>query len=409
MANDFPDPPGFINAHGDNIVIPQGQTHQNQQRPNNNRQRQPTLIEFFQPIVGNTTHGYFAHPVQANNFEIKTICSTVKLGNMTEDEVWLRLFPFSLRDKARVWIQSLSRVGINTWQDLAKAFLNKYFLMAKTAKLTMLYQKMDGESLYDAWERSTIDATIGGSLMRKTTNAAFELLNELAMNNCSWPIERARAPLQRGVMVVSLDPAMETLKSKNEALQAQVDFLTREAATTNISNAVTIHSNYEVCGDYGHVASDCYVTGHDFSEQVNYVEGQRLDKDPYFNTYNPVWRNHPNFSWKDNGGNAKAQVSSNFQGGPRPQQYQGNFNNHEETRQTFKNYAATIHRLDLQNAQMAKALLIRNQGGLLSTTEANPREQVKEITLRSSKVLPEPHEEKVVLEEEKEQCEVGTT
>ncbi|XP_050229166.1 uncharacterized protein LOC126678307 [Mercurialis annua] len=54
---------------------------------------------------------------------------------------------------------------------------------------------------------------------------------------------------------------------------------------------------------------------------------------------------------------------------------------------------------------MAIALQIRNQGGLPFTTEANPREQVKAITLRSSKVLPEAHAEKVILEEENEQCE----
>ncbi|XP_055960119.1 uncharacterized protein LOC130014965 [Mercurialis annua] len=78
-----------------------------------------------------------------------------------------------------------------------------------------------------------------------------------------------------------------------------------------------------------------------------------------------------------------------------------------EMQQTLRNHDATIHNLELQNQQMAQALQTQNQRGLPSTTEAHPREQVKAITLRSSKVLPEPPAEKVVVETEKEQCEGG--
>ena len=34
-------------------------------------------------------------------------------------------------------------------------------------------------------------------------------------------------------------------------------------------------------------------------EQVNALHGASIPgNDPFFNTYNPGWRNHPNFSWK---------------------------------------------------------------------------------------------------------------
>ena len=35
------------------------------------------------------------------------IADTVKMNGVTEDVIKLRLFPFSLRDKARGWLQSL--------------------------------------------------------------------------------------------------------------------------------------------------------------------------------------------------------------------------------------------------------------------------------------------------------------
>ena len=34
--------------------------------------------------------------------------------------------------------------------------------------------------------------------------------------------------------------------------------------------------------------------------QANYVSNFQRQNNPYSNTYNPGWRNHPNFSWSNN-------------------------------------------------------------------------------------------------------------
>ncbi|XP_050222260.1 uncharacterized protein LOC126672353 [Mercurialis annua] len=56
---------------------------------------------------------------------------------------------------------------------------------------------------------------------------------------------------------------------------------------------------------------------------------------------------------------------------------------------------------------MAKALQSRNQGGLPSTTEENPREHLKDIELRSGKALDDSYAGRATFEAEKEQCEGG--
>ena len=75
---------------------------------------------------------------------------------MIDDAIRLRLFHFSLRDKAKVWLNSLPLGIITTWEELAQKFLAKYFPLAKTSKLrndiTMFIQ-FEGEALYEAWER----------------------------------------------------------------------------------------------------------------------------------------------------------------------------------------------------------------------------------------------------------------
>ena len=35
-------------------------------------------------------------------------------------------------------------------------------------------------------------------------------------------------------------------------------------------------------------------------------QGRQVKNDPFSNTYNPGWRNHPNFSWRDQGANRQA-------------------------------------------------------------------------------------------------------
>jgi hypothetical protein len=56
-----------------------------------------------------------------------------------------------------------------------------------------------------------------------------------------------------------------------------------------------------------------------------------------------------------------------------------------ETNTNLQNQAASIQNLEVQVGQLANMLTGRQQGNLPSTTEINPKEQCKAITLRSGK------------------------
>ena len=47
----------------------------------------------------------------------------------------MRLFPFSLRDKTKGWLQSLQPGSIGSWEELAQKFLTKFFPLSKTSQL----------------------------------------------------------------------------------------------------------------------------------------------------------------------------------------------------------------------------------------------------------------------------------
>jgi len=154
------------------------------------------------------------------------------------------LFPFSLKDRAKEWLNFVPTSSITTWNDLAQNFLSKYFLSAKMAKLRndiTTFSQFGNESLYDSWERfkellmkcpyhglpismqvqifysginqssrSMLDATPGDTFMRKTPEEAYELLEEMVANNYQWDNERAN---KKGVGIYNVDSICKGLLS----------------------------------------------------------------------------------------------------------------------------------------------------------------------------------------------------
>uniref|UniRef100_A0A803NF69 Retrotransposon gag domain-containing protein n=1 Tax=Chenopodium quinoa TaxID=63459 RepID=A0A803NF69_CHEQI len=59
----------------------------------------------------------------------------MKLNGVTDDAIRLRLFPFSLRDKAKEWLRDEGTGSFDTWDKLVKAFLVKFLGNEKTARL----------------------------------------------------------------------------------------------------------------------------------------------------------------------------------------------------------------------------------------------------------------------------------
>ena len=279
----------------------------------------------------------------------------------------------------------------------------------------MSFAQYDKEPLYEAWERfkdllrkcphhelptwiqvqtfynglsqtsrKLVDAAAGGALMTKTATEAFELLETMASNNYQWPSER-----------MNLKPAGVLEVDAMALLTAQISNLTKKVDSLSV-NAINTSTNFgcEFCAG-PHPSSECTI-GNPFAsaEQVNQVgEINRQRNNPYSNTYNPGWRNHPNFSWSN---------TQNVQRPPPGFPAQEKKINLEdvltqltmsttqfmtETRTQFQNQQASIQNLEVQVGQLANVISGRNHGVFPSQPEVNPKnqEQAKAITLCNGK------------------------
>jgi hypothetical protein len=58
-----------------------------------------------------------------------------KCNDIDGDIIKLKLFPFSLRGRAKDWLLSLPRNSINSWVKCKDAFIRKYYPPAKIIAL----------------------------------------------------------------------------------------------------------------------------------------------------------------------------------------------------------------------------------------------------------------------------------
>ena len=59
------------------------------------------------------------------------LCDMQKKKDLDNDIVKFKLFPFSLRDRAKAWFSSLPKNSIDSWNKCKDAFISKYFPPAK--------------------------------------------------------------------------------------------------------------------------------------------------------------------------------------------------------------------------------------------------------------------------------------
>ena len=88
--------------------------------------------------------------------EFLQICDTVKTNGVDPEFYRLMLFPFAVRDRARIWLDSQPKESLNSWEKLVSAFLAKFFPPQKLSKLRVkvqTFRQKEGEFLYEAWER----------------------------------------------------------------------------------------------------------------------------------------------------------------------------------------------------------------------------------------------------------------
>ena len=180
------------------------------------------------------------------------MANTVKLNGVRPEVIKLHLFPFSLRDIAATWYESLPYGSVDTWEELVEAFLGRFFLPSLTTKRRreiIMFQQGEDESLYTTQERykrllkrcpvksidlktqmdivyyslkdtskGIIDASCCGAFKRKSVEEARDLIADLAKCNMKAPSDFTRSYSKvKWSGVIELNK-MTTMEAKLDAI-----------------------------------------------------------------------------------------------------------------------------------------------------------------------------------------------
>ena len=82
------------------------------------------------------------------------IANSVIFNGVKPEVIQLQLFPFSLRDMAITWFNSLPQESVNTWEELMRAYFNKFLfplLQSKQGKEIINSNHEGDEGRHIAW------------------------------------------------------------------------------------------------------------------------------------------------------------------------------------------------------------------------------------------------------------------
>ncbi|KAK8685973.1 hypothetical protein V6N13_125001 [Hibiscus sabdariffa] len=286
-----------------------------------------TILEFeaehfeLKPVLFNmlNTLGQFGgSPAENARQHLKSfleICNSFKIYGVSNDVLKLKLFPYSLTDKAKAWLNNLPPGSLRSWTDLCRSFLGKFSYSNMTDHLRnqiTSFRQEDDEAMHEAWERyrdlfrrcpmhglpewtqvsifynsvntptrMMLDASANGTLLDKPPRESLEILDKLAQNDYQHPTSR-KGTTRRGTS--QLDSS-DTILAQISALTNMVKNMQRQSNTQEVK---ALDAFCELCGN-NHDTSECGQAAETGCYVGNYNK----------NTYNPAWRNHPNFSWKN--------------------------------------------------------------------------------------------------------------
>ena len=82
-----------------------------------------------------TFHGLAGEDPDKHLKKLHVVCMSMKPMGVTEDQIRLRAFLFSLKDSTKDWLYYLPFGSIKTWNEMKKLFLEKYLPASRVANI----------------------------------------------------------------------------------------------------------------------------------------------------------------------------------------------------------------------------------------------------------------------------------
>ena len=280
-----------------------------------------------------TYHGMENENPYTHLRDFEEVCTTFKEGMIDMDLLKLKAFPLTLKDKAKIWLNSLRPRTIRNWAELQAEFLKNFFSAHKTNNLKRkiyTFAAHDGEKFYQCWERfmettgacphhgfdtwmlvnhfydgmsppmkQLVETMCGGNFLSKHPDEAIDFLNYIAETSKAWDEPRPRE--DEGPRYPSYQGETIHTISEDTLLREKLTILTRRLDELEMKNQHKIYSVNELSASqpscYNHQSHGHY--GEHCQENVPILnQGRPPMNVPFGNSYIQNWKNHSNLPGK---------------------------------------------------------------------------------------------------------------
>ncbi|CAN6566342.1 unnamed protein product [Malus baccata var. baccata] len=241
-------------------------------------------------------HGLSMEDSNKHLKEFEVVCSSMTPVNVDESILKMKVFPFSLLEKAKDWLYELAPGTVTSWESMKRAFLEKFF---PTSRVILLRKRISGiqqdqgESFPTYYERfKSLVASCPQHQMKD------ELLLQYFYEGL-LPIERQMLDASAGGALVDKTPTAAKMLISNRALNAQQyegvgqRSMPRQHQVNEVVEAPKVKTvaSYGVCSTQGHPTDKCPQLiengGWETLNAVGYGNQYQSRGDPFSNTYNP--------------------------------------------------------------------------------------------------------------------------
>ena len=280
-----------------------------------------------------TYHGMENENPYTHLRDFEEVCTTFKEGMMDMDLLKLKAFPLTLKDKAKIWLNSLRPRTIRDWAELQAEFLKKFFSAHKTNNLKRqiyTFAAQEGEKFYQCWERfmetsnacphhgfdtwmlvnhfydgisppmkQLVETMCGGNFLSKHPDEAMDYLHYIAETSKAW--DEPRPTKDEGQRYLNNQGETIHTISEDTLMREKLIILTRRMDKMEMKNQHNSCSVNELSASqpscYNHQSHGHY--GENCQENAQILNQGRPPLNVLFgNSYVQDWKNHSNLLGK---------------------------------------------------------------------------------------------------------------
>ncbi|GKC61572.1 reverse transcriptase domain-containing protein, partial [Tanacetum coccineum] len=154
-------------------------------------------------ILENKFDGYLRADPHDHIREFLAIRDMFKYRETQSEAVKLLIFPYSLSDKAKTWFNELNEESITSWEQMRKAFINRFFPPSLFNRLLLEIRNFSQLVCESEPTQGILDITARGIFLHKSPNQAFQYLEDKAMDS----------------QIISLNKELQDIRNKNNELR----------------------------------------------------------------------------------------------------------------------------------------------------------------------------------------------